>query len=169
MQTILDNCMTMLAARRHTDIRSNGVVVFSHTPAGFEHITLFQLDEKLSTMDVKDVIRAAIENDFSQCMLVYDRLTSVTTTVSWCKNLVEVELFPVDSLLFPILDHELVPVHQILTDAEHADFCKKFPKMDLPKIRETDPVMRYFGWRAGQIVRIVQKKTGEISYSKIIH
>lgn len=165
MQTTIENCVEMLRIRGHSTIRCRGEFIVSLSPEGFEHLTLFRLSEKLTAADIKDVVRASIENRFPQCMIVYDKLTSVSSSVHWCKNLVDIELFPVDSLVFRILDHQLVPVHQALGEKEQEDFRKKFPKLDLPKIRVHDPVARYFGWQPGQIVRIVQKDSGEISYS----
>jgi DNA-directed RNA polymerase subunit H len=167
MQTTIENCVEMLRNRGHSSIRCRGELITSISPKGFDHLTLLRLSEKLTAADIKDVVRASIENNFPLCMIVYDKFTSVGSTIHWCKNLVEIELFHVDSLVFRILDHQLVPVHQALDEKEQEEFRAKFPKLDLPRIRTDDPIARYFGWKPSQIVRVTQKDSGEISYSVV--
>lgn len=66
------------------------------------------------------------------------------------------EIFRKDELSFNVTKHRLVPRHTLLCPAERrrvleALGCKASA---LPKIREGDPVVRYYGWPAGAVVRI---------------
>ena len=61
--------------------------------------------------------------------------------------------------LFDIMNHDLVPLHQIITEKEKKDLLKKY-KIEpnkLPKILDTDPVCISIGAKPGQIVKITRK------------
>ncbi len=65
-----------------------------------------------------------------------------------------------------ILEHELVPKHEIVKPEEAIEILKKFgvrPEQ-LPWIRASDPVARAIGAKPGDIVKIIRKSPtgGEI-------
>ena len=55
-----------------------------------------------------------------------------------------------------ILNHILVPKHEILTKEEEKDFLEKIniKKEDLPRIRKEDPAIRHLNPKIGNIIRI---------------
>ncbi|KAK2366733.1 DNA-directed RNA polymerases II and IV subunit 5A [Trifolium repens] len=71
---------------------------------------------------------------------------------------VRIEIFMEDELLVNITKHELVPKHQVLTDAEKKDLLKTYTcqQTQLPKMLITDPVAKYYGLERGQVVRITR-------------
>ncbi|GAU26808.1 hypothetical protein TSUD_289130 [Trifolium subterraneum] len=63
-----------------------------------------------------------------------------------------------DELLVNITQHELVPKHQVLTDAEKKKLLETYTcqQTQLPKMLITDPVSKYYGLNRGQVVRIIR-------------
>ena len=69
-----------------------------------------------------------------------------------------IEHFQDDELPINIMEHELVPKHEILTPAEKKQLLERYgltPKQ-LPKIQRYDPVARFLGLRKDQVVRITR-------------
>jgi DNA-directed RNA polymerase subunit H len=67
---------------------------------------------------------------------------------------------------FDILEHELVPKHEVVPPEEAAKILRELgvrPEQ-LPWIRATDPVVRRIGAKPGDIIRIYRKSptAGEI-------
>jgi DNA-directed RNA polymerases I, II, and III subunit RPABC1 len=74
------------------------------------------------------------------------------------ENLVIVEVFTEKELLFDITEHELVPKHELLCDAEKEQLLKDFSlkEAQLPRILITDPICRYYGLQKRDIVKITR-------------
>ena len=58
-----------------------------------------------------------------------------------------------------ILEHELVPLHEVMTEREVEELLSKYKikKEQLPKIKSSDPVIREIKAREGDVVRITRK------------
>ena len=72
-----------------------------------------------------------------------------------------------------ILDHELVPDHEVLDEAEIAELLERYKiqKEQLPKINEADPAIKEIKAEVGDVVRIRRKsKTAgkSLSYRLVI-
>jgi len=65
----------------------------------------------------------------------------------------------IEKQTFDIMDHKLVPYHEIISDEEKNKIFKKYniTPDQLPKILNTDPVMVFIGAQPGQIVKITRK------------
>jgi len=73
-------------------------------------------------------------------------------------NYQNTEVFREDELLINIVDHILVPKHEVLTEEEQNNFFKDYncTKKNMPKILSTDPIARYYNMQPGQICRIIR-------------
>eukprot|EP00941_MAST-03F_sp_MAST-3F-sp1_P003501 g3501.t1 len=71
---------------------------------------------------------------------------------------VQMEYFKESELLIDITEHELVPKHEVMTEAEKQTLLKRYKLSEnqLPRMQKTDPITRYFGLRKGQLVRIIR-------------
>lgn len=60
---------------------------------------------------------------------------------------------------FSILEHELVPKHEVMTADEVAELLKRYGlrKEQLPKIKKSDPVIREIKAEVGDVVRITRR------------
>jgi len=58
-----------------------------------------------------------------------------------------------------ILEHELVPLHEVLPEEEVSLILKKYgiAKEQLPKILSDDPVVKAIGAKEGQVLKITRK------------
>ena len=57
------------------------------------------------------------------------------------------------------MDHNLVPLHEIISEQQKNELFKKYniTQDQLPKILNTDPVSIFIGAQPGQIVKITRK------------
>ena len=85
-----------------------------------------------------------------------------------------VELFTLSELSFNLLAHEHVPLHQVLSTAQRDEILQKHncTLEQLPKIKRTDPVMRWLGVRQPgtviQVTRCPNTPQEEISYRAVV-
>jgi DNA-directed RNA polymerase I, II, and III subunit RPABC1 len=73
-------------------------------------------------------------------------------------NYPNTEIFLEEDMLINIVDHDLVPKHEILTKEEIDTFYEKYncKKRNMPKILTSDPVARYYNMKIGDICRIIR-------------
>ena len=82
------------------------------------------------------------------------------------------EIFKIDELMICIVEHVLVPKHEILSQDEGKmvlqEYCAR--KRDMPLIFSNDPVARYYNMKAGEICRIIRPSvlTGETPFYRIV-
>jgi DNA-directed RNA polymerase subunit H len=71
-----------------------------------------------------------------------------------------------------ILKHELVPKHEILTAAEKKELLEKMDitEKQLPKMLDTDPVIKKIEAKAGDVIKITRKSltAGETVYYRLV-
>ncbi|MDD4253883.1 MAG: DNA-directed RNA polymerase subunit H [Methanofollis sp.] len=63
------------------------------------------------------------------------------------------------STRFNVLDHEMVPDHQKMTDSEIAELLSRYQiTLDqLPRIYSDDPAVKATGAKIGDVIKIVRK------------
>jgi len=63
-----------------------------------------------------------------------------------------------DNKQLNIMNHELVPLHIIISEKEKKELLKKYNilQSQLPKILDTDTVSIFIGAKPGQIVKIIR-------------
>lgn len=68
------------------------------------------------------------------------------------------EDFLESEMLINITEHELVPQHIMLTSEEKEELFAKYrlKESQLMKMLTTDPVARYYGYKRGQVVKIIR-------------
>ena len=69
------------------------------------------------------------------------------------------EHFLQSEVLFNITHHKLVPQHILLTPKEKEEMLKQYKVKEnqLMGIKTTDPVARYYGYKRGQVIKIVRE------------
>jgi len=63
------------------------------------------------------------------------------------------------STKFNVLDHEMVPDHQKMTDSEIAELLSRYQiTLDqLPRIYSDDPAAKSIGAKSGDVIKIIRK------------
>ncbi len=73
---------------------------------------------------------------------------------------------------FNVLDHVLVPKHEIVPDSEVDSVLKQFKidsKKHLPKILSTDPAIKAIRAKEGDVIRIYREEpTGKVIYYRLV-
>ncbi|WP_406658010.1 DNA-directed RNA polymerase subunit H [Methanolobus sp. ZRKC2] len=73
---------------------------------------------------------------------------------------------------FSLLDHELIPKHEIMSEEELKTVLKAYNigKEQLPKIKTDDPVIQEIGAQAGEVVKITRNSqtAGEAYYYRLV-
>ena len=73
----------------------------------------------------------------------------------------DIQIFLYNNFYINIIDHYLVPKHQIL-DEKHEKLIKEKFNNKLPSIKKKDPICRYYNCKVGQVLKIYRKN--EIYY-----
>jgi len=69
---------------------------------------------------------------------------------------IEVEFFSFNNFYFNLIEHDLVPKHEILTEKYEKIIKEKFNNK-LPLIKKTDPICKYYNCKSGQVLKIYRK------------
>ena len=73
------------------------------------------------------------------------------------ENKVFIQLFWLDTLIINITNHELVPIHRVISDAEKNNLLEKHKLTSLkqmPYILKSDPVAKFYGMKSGDVVEL---------------
>ena len=125
---------------------------------------LFEIDNTLTNEDeliiiTKDSLNDTLKNLLKQIYINDKKFVNV---------------YDINSYLFNILDHEMVPEHIVLSEEEKGEVFKKYyitNKKELPEISRFDPVALAIGLRPSQMVKIIRSSPTAITsiYYRICH
>jgi len=70
-----------------------------------------------------------------------------------------VELIPPNLPTFDVFEHELVPIHEIVSEADREELAERYhtEPYKFPWIKATDPISIILGAKPGDILKITQK------------
>merc|ERR1712226_474354 len=129
-----------------------------------DQLIVFFPDEKNSKVGVKTLKsycdKMQTEKIFRGILVVNSGMTpSAKKMVTEMLPKYVLEMFTEQELLINITEHELVPMHQVLTDEEKIELLKRYKITDilLPRIQKIDPISRYYGVQAGQVFKIIRR------------
>jgi len=73
---------------------------------------------------------------------------------------------------FDITKHDIVPKHELLNEKDREEVLKKFgiTLRQLPRILDTDPMIKILEGKPGDVVRVTRKSqtAGETEYYRVI-
>jgi len=83
------------------------------------------------------------------------------------------EIFFIHELMINLIDHDLVPQHEVLNNDEKQKFLQEYKVKgkELPRILLCDPIVRYYNLSPGTILRITRPSiaSGESIFYRIVH
>lgn len=123
--------------------------------AALFHIHFNKTKEKLGVGCVRQYARLLEKMGFTKAVLVSHGLTPLAYR-ELTAHAVKLETFLFKELIVNILEHDLVPKHEVLKDEAKRAFLKRYKLDDLPHILHTDPVVRFLGLKDNDIVKITR-------------
>jgi DNA-directed RNA polymerase I, II, and III subunit RPABC1 len=120
----------------------------------------FTEDEKVGVRPIKVITdRMRAEGVTNAIMVLRVDITPFAkSALSEMSDSFRIEHFKEAELLVDITEHQLVPVHQVLTPTEKSELLKRYrlKETQLPRIQPNDPVARYYGMKRGHVVKIIR-------------
>lgn len=123
--------------------------------AALFHVHATKTKEKLGVGCVRQYARLLGKMGIYKAILVSHGLTPLANR-ELTAHAVKLEQFLFKELIVNILEHDLVPKHELLKGAAKQEFFKKFSIDDLPHILNTDPVVRFLGLKENDVVKITR-------------
>jgi DNA-directed RNA polymerases I, II, and III subunit RPABC1 len=115
------------------------------------HFIVHSQKKKVCVDEIKEIFK---KKYFSYIIIVPDKLSfDSNIEIQKHKN---VQIFTYDYFLFPVAHHAFVPKHVKLTENEKKEFLKvrNISLDQLPILRDNDPIVKYYGWDVGEIIKI---------------
>lgn len=120
----------------------------------------FPEDEKVGVKPIKVYTDRMRAEQVANAILVLrlDITPFAKQAVQEMSDAFRIEHFKETELLVDITQHQLVPVHQVLTPLEKTELLNRYRLKDsqLPRIQGNDPIARYYGMKRGQVVKIIR-------------
>lgn len=157
MDKILQTCIEMFNERKYEIISINDKMI--HCIYKEDHIYLFNYkNEKLDIGKIRDIIQMMTKFGSNHCIVVYkDSITaSVKKIIEDKSNNFEIETFTENDLSYNITKHVLVPRHEKVDDDE-AKKLKKQYGTKFPNILLNDPIVKFYNFKCGNIIKITRK------------
>lgn len=110
--------------------------------------------------DIKNIQDMIQENDYQSILFIVEKITSFAL-----KEIKEYEIFTIEEISINPLKYYLVPKHEIMSSLEEKEFFKNnktYKKILLPKIKKSDPVIKWLGGKKGNLIRIIRKSPNTI-------
>jgi len=159
------NIQKMFESRKYKDIQHEEKLILALD--GDRKVMAIIIDGRLNISSVKSCIGTFADNDIDVGIIVHegDPTSSAKKTINHLDTTgkIRVALFSQSYFLFNLLDHRLVRPHIRVKKEESNLIKKKFGADKLPVILTSDPVVRYFNFRPGEIIAIT-RKGGFVSY-----
>lgn len=124
----------------------------------------------MSTTDnstIHEIAKLMNESNVRNAIIVIKKITPPAKDAIRKLNMLldKIDVFEFAELEINKTKHHLVPQHILLIKEKEKDLLEsyKITKAQLPTIYTTDPIIKYYGWKPGQIVKIL-RKNGTIYY-----
>lgn len=141
--------------------RSDLIIKCTHnTDLNDRLLVFFADDPKIGVKTVQSYLMMMEEQGIRRGIVVV-RLGLTPSAKSAMKNISAdyyLEDFLESEMLTNITEHELVPRHILLTDEEKLDLFAKYrlKENQLMKLPASDPIARYYGYKRGQVIKIIR-------------
>jgi DNA-directed RNA polymerase I, II, and III subunit RPABC1 len=119
------------------------------------HVDDKSIGTNKSTIDY--FIQKLTESKSNNGIIIHDDVIGKAGQDSLNKLKQNVDIFHKDELSFCPIEHKDVPKHVLLTDKEKQELLKEIKLSDsksISHILKSDPVIKFYGWPVGSIVKI---------------
>jgi len=123
------------------------------------------INEKVGVKDIKTRIIDNLKEKKYKSLILITRYKFNSYIINKLKELEnEVEIFSFNNLYINLIDHILVPKHEVLSK-KYEELIKSKFNNKLPLIKKTDPICKYYNCKVGQVLKIYRKQ--EIYYRMV--
>lgn len=125
-----------------------------------EQVLAVAVDGKLRVAFLREINEELKDSDYKMCTLASKGRATWYAEEEAEEAEKEIEIISEDHPLVYILDHWLVPKHEILPEEKAEKIIEQYTdknKMELPKITANDPVVRILRAKPGDILKITRK------------
>lgn len=142
--------------------RGSMTIQVAHSDNTDDQLYVFFPDEpKIGVKTIQDYVHLMQTNNVQRAIVVV-RLGLTPSAKQAMKNVgpeLIMEDFTESEMLINITEHELVPQHVLLTEDEKQDLFSRYKLQEsqLMKMLTTDPIARYYGFKRGQVIKIVRR------------
>ena len=120
---------------------------------------------------IKKLYNRLKEDNILNCIIIKnEKLTNAAKTViEESSNSRKIQVFDIKNVIINITKHVLVPKHELLSEEQSKILLSNYrvQKNQLPRIFISDPVVKYYGWKRGDIIKI-SRSNGEQTYRCIV-
>jgi len=147
------------------EYQSNNQITYEDLTLNFSKngnsIYVFFSNDVIGVQYIERIIKKLTDNDSNKAILVVNQpVNDISKNII---NLINnskfnIEIFQEKQLLFNITKHVFVPKHSVITESQKRDILKTYriKETQLPRILANDPIVRYYGLKKGQVVKITR-------------
>ena len=139
--------------------------VSTTSPTPTPDILVYMCDrDKLNIDGLKEVIDTLQSHQVKKCLLVYKCMMTASAKKALDHMFdYDMELWNLAELQYNVTYHNLYVPHERVRDSELESVIPSSEIARLPKISKNDPIIRFFGWKRNQVIR-VHRKDGSLAY-----
>ena len=115
------------------------------------------IGKKVGVKDVKLKILDFLEEKTYDILIIISKYKLNSYVMNKLNNLnKEIQIFSYNNFYMNLIEHFLVPKHQIL-DKKYEKLIKEKFNNKLPLIKKKDPICKYYNCKVGQVLKIYRK------------
>ena len=134
-------------------------------------------DNNLTKSEFKSITKNIFNkynSDINIILILKNKINSIILNELKKDIYKNIEIFLNKKLFYNVTKHFLVPKHIVLSEKEKKKIMNIYnvTEQQFPKILDTDPIVKYYGMKVGQVCKIIRinKFTGDdISYRIVIN
>lgn len=168
--TIIKTLHEMFQQRGYTDIQEEKNMIIGYDQKN-KVVAITDIISKLNVEEIKNIFNVMTDEQTNHCIIVHfgEPTPAVNNTIANTANIhMTIELFQDIDLQFNITKHILVPLHEKVSKEEIKELKEKISLKNLPKISRKDPVVRFYNFNKGEVIRVT-RRGGEICYRIVIN
>jgi DNA-directed RNA polymerase subunit H (RpoH/RPB5) len=166
MTEVHKTCKELLIARGYTVEEEDAERILGVKNG--EHICVFIVESPINVKTVETLISLMNTENLNKGIVVYyHKITPYAKNVIEASEDVTLELFSERELRFNITNHSYVPKHELVLQTDKCAVQLASISSKLPRLLQTDPVVRFYGFQPKDIIRIT-RKDNSVAYRTVI-
>ena len=162
MQELIKNFTKL---RKYTPVNENKYIY--ETPE-HKQVRVFHFEEKLDMSQFYKIYHILSQENPSihHIIFIHNMITIQMKKMKLYKDILRIELFSETDLQRMLIGNKFIPVHKQVCSHTQEKIFKKFGKDNLPKILNTDPVVRLHDFELNSVIEI--QRSDEIYYRIVV-